>query len=355
VEFRYSGAVVATYEYDWRGLRTKKVVGSKTERYYYTGNDLTYITDQLNNLKYHFVRDLNGRLLQMIDYTASPAKAYVYIHDVHGNIIGLADDTGILVSYDYDAWGNLQNPPQSAPVTGNGEPLAAANPFRYSGYQFDPETGFYYLKYRYYVPSLGRFLSRDPVVSHNRYVYCNNNAVNFMDPLGLANANADDGGSYEKFVYVPLKYPTKGGRTGVFINESDINNFPEFPAPQNKQFTEKLQTPIEKENLLISTKLSRVDINTYYVYGSKQVSIDYYGSVSIPVIDWISAGGAVATPIYKELMKTPIAATSAMSGLTAAIASPIVATVTLFGAAIVGLNFIFKPEMVLHSEVYEID
>ena len=69
IEFKSSGALVASYEYDWRGLRNKKVTSSKTELYYYTGNDLTYITDGTNNLKYYFVRDLNGRLQHIMQCT----------------------------------------------------------------------------------------------------------------------------------------------------------------------------------------------------------------------------------------------------------------------------------------------
>lgn len=34
-------------------------------------------------------------------------------------------------------------------------------PFRYRGYYFDRETGFYYLQSRYYDPATGRFLNAD--------------------------------------------------------------------------------------------------------------------------------------------------------------------------------------------------
>ncbi len=50
------------------------------------------------------------------------------------------------------------------------------------------ETGFYYLKTRYYDPTTGRFISSDVylstgqgVVGNNSYVYCDNNSVNMMD------------------------------------------------------------------------------------------------------------------------------------------------------------------------------
>ncbi|WP_283811860.1 hypothetical protein [Paenalkalicoccus suaedae] len=40
-----AGATIATYDYNHHGMRTKKVTGSRTEHYYYTGKDLAYITD----------------------------------------------------------------------------------------------------------------------------------------------------------------------------------------------------------------------------------------------------------------------------------------------------------------------
>jgi len=182
-----SGAtVIATYEYNWQGLRSKKITVGKTENYYYTGDDLAYITDEANKVKYFFVRDINGVLLQMIDYTGATPATYFYIQDAHGNVVALADSTGVRkVNFEYDAWGLLINIPENNVFTGNGEPLIDANPFRYSGYQFDAETEFYYLKGRYYSQYLGRFLTEDPVISKNRYVYCNNNPVNYVDHSGL--------------------------------------------------------------------------------------------------------------------------------------------------------------------------
>ncbi len=184
VQVKRSGVVDAAFEYNWQGLRSKKTTSAKVEYYYYTGTELAYITDGNNSLKYFFVRDTNGKLLQMIDYKANPVKAYTYVHDVHGSIVGLADNSGnIVVSYGYDAWGVGPTPTGNI-VTGSGEPLKDANPFRYSGYQYDAETGLYYLKARYYSPGLGRFLTMDPVIGVNRYAYAANNPVNLVDPNG---------------------------------------------------------------------------------------------------------------------------------------------------------------------------
>ena len=75
-------------------------------------------------------------------------------------------------NYTYDAYGNQ--------ITDT----ADSNPFRYCGEYYDNETGFIYLRNRYYDPSIGRFTTEDPVKDgDNWYVYCGNNPVNAIDPF----------------------------------------------------------------------------------------------------------------------------------------------------------------------------
>ena len=85
---------------------------------------------------------------------------------------------------------------------------ADTNPFRYCGEYFDEETGFVYLRARYYSPDIGRFVSEDThwttdnmifgdnghkdnqpnilsvMQSSNLYVYCGNNPIVFYDCSG---------------------------------------------------------------------------------------------------------------------------------------------------------------------------
>ena len=75
----------------------------------------------------------------------------------------------------------------------------ALNPFRYRGYYYDNETGFYYLNSRYYDPETGRFLNADDpeilleeqgdLLQYNQFAYCFNNPVNMLDSTGESPAN----------------------------------------------------------------------------------------------------------------------------------------------------------------------
>ena len=70
--------------------------------------------------------------------------------------------------------------------------LGLDQPFRYRGYVYDMETGWYYLQSRYYSPETCRFISADVLLStgqgvlgHNCFAYCLGNPVSSCDPLGL--------------------------------------------------------------------------------------------------------------------------------------------------------------------------
>jgi RHS repeat-associated protein len=61
-------------------------------------------------------------------------------------------------------------------------------PFAFTGREYDPETGLYYYRARYYDPKAGRFISKDPIGfgggDVNLFRYVGNDPVDFTDPEG---------------------------------------------------------------------------------------------------------------------------------------------------------------------------
>ena len=120
-----------------------------------------------------------------------PSAEFFYFEDRQSNIVALLDNTGaVVVKYKYDAWGNRQ----TTVIDSNANDIATLNPFRYRSYYLDTETGFYFLKTRYYDPEIGRFISPDTtdvitatpmaLTDKNLYAYCDNNPVVRVDHGG---------------------------------------------------------------------------------------------------------------------------------------------------------------------------
>jgi RHS repeat-associated protein len=103
----------------------------------------------------------------------------VYNHaDQLGSIQALTNSSGAVArTADYDAYG------QPTRVTGS-----TSTPFGYAGEYTDAETGFLYLRARYYDPASQQFLTVDPLLAatEQAYNYAGGSPLNATDPSGLA-------------------------------------------------------------------------------------------------------------------------------------------------------------------------
>jgi RHS repeat-associated protein len=145
-------------------------------RKYTWGLDLAGLSGQVNSLE---SAGGIGGLLAVYDATLS--DSYVYFYDGNGNVgqVREAADVETVATYEYDAYGS---------ITSQSGTYYATNPFRFSTKYLDDETGLYYFGYRYYMPRLGRWISRDPIGEiggANAYVFARNDAATIIDPLGL--------------------------------------------------------------------------------------------------------------------------------------------------------------------------
>ena len=138
------GPVTAQYVYNTDGIRTSKTVnGQRTTFLLDGGNVAAEVQD--GQVTATYLRGIN-LISQDVGY-----DRFYYQYNAHGDVVTLTDQTGsVAKSYDYTAFGIESDPDADD-----------ENPFRYCGEYFDSETGTYYLRARYYDPSIGRFTQPD--------------------------------------------------------------------------------------------------------------------------------------------------------------------------------------------------
>lgn len=100
---------------------------------------------------------------------------YYYIYNGHGDVVMMVDEDGNVVnSYSYDPWGKITEQTETV-----------ENSIKYAGEYYDDETGFIYLRARYYDPGVRRFIQEDPARDKwNWYSYCEGNPIKYIDPSG---------------------------------------------------------------------------------------------------------------------------------------------------------------------------
>ena len=111
--------------------------------------------------------------------------------DRQGSLRALYNGSGLVQSFSYDAWGNRRNPGTGNALTTS--ELVTANSITARGYtchEHMDEFGLINMNARIYDPSLGMFISVDPLAEEYYdtypYAYCGGDPVNAVDPTGEA-------------------------------------------------------------------------------------------------------------------------------------------------------------------------
>jgi RHS repeat-associated protein len=169
-----SGGTV-TFKYDPLGRRIYKSSSTATSVFAYDGDNLLEETNSSGAAVSRYAQTQN------IDEPLAMARGGTtsfYNADGLGSLTSLTSGTGALAqTYTFDSFGRQI-----------GSSGSLANPFQFTGREFDPETGLYFYRARYYDPQAGRFMAEDPTGFEggvNFYAYVGNNPVNYVDPSGL--------------------------------------------------------------------------------------------------------------------------------------------------------------------------
>ena len=187
----------ATFAYDANGHRTQKTVNGVTTNYYWVGDRLQYMAT--GDDMYVFFYDDKGTPYGVFTLIDGVQEHLFYLYNAQGDVIAIIDDYAErVVNYEYSAWGELLS------VTGSkADTVGTLNPFRYRGYCYDTETGFYYLNSRYYDPTTQRFVNEDgilganqDIIGYNIFTYCSNDPVNMHDSTGSRAVENDHRGAW---------------------------------------------------------------------------------------------------------------------------------------------------------------
>lgn len=185
-----------TFTYNHDNLLTSSVVSDVTSSSVYNGDGLRVshtIAGQTTNYTWDIATQLPVLLqdndntyvygIGLISATDNSGTQTYYLADGLGSVTDIRDAFGNTVaSYSYDVFGAIRS------QTGS-----SGNNRLFTGEQRDGDSLLYYLRARYYDPSLGRFIGQDALTgeagdprTQNRYAYVTNNPVNLTDPSGLS-------------------------------------------------------------------------------------------------------------------------------------------------------------------------
>ena len=171
--------------YDAEGLRAEMEENGQLVKFLYNENREAAAEEESDGNVIRYIRGLG-----LISSDSEKAKTYYhYVSDEQGSIThvinGEEKESGelpqedvqsrVLNHYEYDAFGNTIRCEEQV-----------HNRFRYTGEQYDPLTGQYYLRARYYNPVIARFTQEDTYYGDglNLYTYCRNNPILNHDPTG---------------------------------------------------------------------------------------------------------------------------------------------------------------------------
>jgi RHS repeat-associated protein len=176
--FTTSAGQTATFTYDFAGnLITQDDSGPTLNL---TQN---YVLDDLTNVAYQSTSDgnqlaiLSGRSIDQHIAVVQSSGVRFGLPDALGSTVATVDETGATsTTFLYEPFG------QTTAVSGS-------YPFLYTG-RMSAAEGLYYYRARFYSPTMGRFISEDPIGfaggGLNLYRYASNAPTLATDPLGLA-------------------------------------------------------------------------------------------------------------------------------------------------------------------------
>ena len=224
-----SGLSSSSYSYDGNLHRVKTIEGGQTAHWFHSqSGELIYTINTTTEQYTEYVNFENASSLRLNE--AGEGK-WVYAPSFVGYSVALNESGSIYWQESVTPFGELST-----------KSSLNDNQPSYHGHVRDEETGLFYMKARFYDPTIGQFISPDPVsfmtggIKHlNRYVYVSNDPLNYYDPDGLAE------------ILLQIKaYHVKFGRGHLYI---------EYPNPNNPDETYIFRGGFEEGKFMLNANI----------------------------------------------------------------------------------------------------
>lgn len=186
VQVMVGSPTVATisYQYDAVGRRIARTANGFTTRYILDGDNVRL---ELNGSNQVIAANTEAGLDRLLVRDTASGSYFVH-QDGLGSTIAVTNSSGVVIErYRYSSYGQISVfDANFAPKSGN-IPLI---PETFTGREWDSDAGLYFNRARFYSPTMGRFISQDPIGLKggiNYYAYVGNNPISRTDPMGLWN------------------------------------------------------------------------------------------------------------------------------------------------------------------------
>ncbi len=238
-----SGYHQASFVYDARNRQVSRTVDGQTTFFIWDNWSLLAEYQVSAGTPVQVARYVHGpRLDELIvqQKTVQPTPTYFH-EDALGSTYLLTDASGAAVErYSYTAYGEV-----SAFNTAGAPVVEPATRFLYTGRDWISELRLNDHRNRFYLPSLGRWPSRDPIAERgglNLYAYVENMVIHYVDSFGLnltRENTASAGGYHQRTSVTDPSSPT--GKTGQSFGLQDGKeqngmgeSYGDKPAPGKK-------------------------------------------------------------------------------------------------------------------------
>ena len=187
---------------------------AQIESYVYDGEHIALVFDGEGNQTHRYLH--GPQIDQVLAEETADGQVQWALTDNQGTVRDVIDSDGNILNHiSYDAFGNVTAETNSD----------VDFRFGYTGREVDEESDLYYYRARYYDPSVGQFISEDPIGfaagDANLYGYVGNSPANYVDPSG----NNALGNLYDDFLTSDITYNAANGLDQFLAGFADSATF----------------------------------------------------------------------------------------------------------------------------------